>query len=311
MLNRNEKQIARIMFKNIVFESDGQKYEDLFSKVMSKSNKNFLLVKPYGNIGDKKNDGFDKTKGVYYQVFAPEEIEKKKSISDAVKKLENDFEGLKKHWDGICPIQEFYYVVNDKYKGIPAPIHEKIIELNIKYNKTKCDVFPVNKLEDIFINLSPDDIVDVINFDPNPNVDILDYSVLTEAIRYILSCDADNSLDEELRVPDFEEKIKFNGLSTQVDRWLTTASYNMGDLDRYFRRNSQFTKQELRNKFNNLYIESKNTIDETVNGFNNQRFVYILEKACGSKNRMVRDSVLVLMACFFESCDIFEEPKED
>jgi len=308
-MNRNEKYIARIIFKNRVHESDGQGYEDLFSKVMYKNNKNFSKVKAYGNIGDMKNDGFDKTTGTYYQVFAPENVRKQKTINDAVEKLETDFKGLIKHWEDVCSINNFFYVVNDKYKGIPAPVHQKIIEMNRLYQEKNCDIFPVNKLEDIFINLEDDDIIDIINYSPDINVEQLDYSILTEAVDYILSCEADNSLEQKLDVPDFDEKIKFNCLSPLINTWLTTASYNMGDLDRFFRRNSNYARKELRNKFNEFYVEAKNKIDNKEESYNDRRFIYILEKASYNTKKQVRDAVLILMSCFFESCDIFENPR--
>lgn len=36
------------------------------------------------------------------------------------------FAGLKSHWDPLCPINEFFYVVNDKYKGVPATVYEEL-----------------------------------------------------------------------------------------------------------------------------------------------------------------------------------------
>lgn len=62
-MNRNEKYIARIIFKNKVLENEGQSFENLFVKIMMKSNSNFYPVKAHGSIGDKKNDGFDRDEG--------------------------------------------------------------------------------------------------------------------------------------------------------------------------------------------------------------------------------------------------------
>ncbi|EAN0390318.1 TPA: hypothetical protein ACLGL7_004708, partial [Salmonella enterica] len=62
--------IARNMFHLQVYESDGVRFEDLFSKIMYYKSPDFQQVKPYGNIGDRKNDGFIKGQGVYYQVYA-------------------------------------------------------------------------------------------------------------------------------------------------------------------------------------------------------------------------------------------------
>lgn len=308
-MNRDEKQISRIIFKTKIYENDGQKFEDFFVKILKKSNSSFQPVKAHGNIGDRKNDGFDKTNGTYYQVFAPENIEKQKTITDAVSKLVEDFEGAFKHWNPICKINKFYYVVNDKYKGCPAPIHEKLIELDKEYSDIDFEIFAAGDLEDVFINLDEDNIIDVISFIPSSGLESLDYSVLNEAIEYILGCESDISLDASFDVPDFDDKIQFNLLNDHIDRWLKSASYSLGDLNRYFKRNSNFVKKELRDKFNEFYVESKGKFKDDVEDYNNLRFIYILKKACPNNKKMVRDSVLVLMACFFESCDIFENPK--
>ena len=60
-----ERYIARILLKNKVLGYSGQKFEDLFVEIMTKSNIEFQAVKAYGNIGDKKNDGFIRSTGTY------------------------------------------------------------------------------------------------------------------------------------------------------------------------------------------------------------------------------------------------------
>lgn len=308
MMTKNEKYIARVMFKLKLYESDGQKFEDLFVKIMCKSNPNFKPVKAYGRIGDRKNDGFDRCTGTYYQVFAPENVKKENTIYDAVKKVREDFQGLKKHWNNICPIKEFFYVVNDKYKGIPAPITQELIKLDKENPETKCDTFTSKDLEDSFILLSEDDIIDVINFIPDENIGILDYSVLNEAILYIRDSTGSNESSSKLVVPDFGEKIEFNKLSDRVNHFLTFANYQIGDLEDFFKVNSDFVKAELQASFKEIYEESKSIIPDTTLNFSDERFFYILKKASAREEKAYRDAVLVLMSYYFESCDIFEEP---
>jgi hypothetical protein len=111
-MNRDEKVLSRFMFKYKVVTSDGQAYEDLFVDIMQRGNPDFISVKPQGKIGDRKNDGYDRKKGCYYQVFAPENPILKSQ--DAVKKLKTDFAGLLKHWNKVTPVKEFHFVFNDK-----------------------------------------------------------------------------------------------------------------------------------------------------------------------------------------------------
>ncbi len=73
-MNLDEKILARILFQNKIYQSDGQNFEDLFCKIMAYYNPNFRKIKPFGNIGDRKNDGYIGDIGAYYQVYAPENI---------------------------------------------------------------------------------------------------------------------------------------------------------------------------------------------------------------------------------------------
>lgn len=215
-------------FKLVIHESDGQAFENLFTKIMKKSNKNFELVKAYGNVGDMKNDGFDKQTGTYYQVFGPEDSSKRKTINDAVSKLRNDFEGLKKQWDSICPIKHFYFVVNDKYKGTPAPLIQEMIQLDNENKEVECKLFSAADLEDVLMNLQLEDIYDVIGFLPDANIGLLDFNILNEVIEFIMNSPVTFTAESKMVVPDFYEKIEFNGLSDEINDMLVSGSYSEG-----------------------------------------------------------------------------------
>lgn len=309
-MNRSEKYIARIMFQLKIHTSDGQSYENLFSRVMVKHNPNFKMIKPYGNVGDRKNDGFDKTTGVYYQVYAPENISKPKTIVDAVKKVRIDFLGLKKQWHILCPIREFYYVVNDKYKGLPPDVEQEILVLGSEHPDVACDTFSSNSLEGIFMGLVEDDIIDIVGIPPNEEISFLDYDVLNKAVDHLMHSESDLSLDNFVENPNFESKIIFNELSSVCSNLLNVASYQIGDLEAYFANTGDFVKNELKMRFKGLYKQSKEIINEKEKDFADKRFMYILNNASPNGKKAVRDAVLVLMAFYFEACDIFEKPIE-
>jgi hypothetical protein len=112
-MDNQEKILARILFENKIFKADGNAFESLFTEIMNYAEPDFQQIKPWGNIGDKKNDGYIPSKGIYYQVFAPEEI--RKSYPEVVEKLKTDLKGLLEQWS---PVKEFHFVVNDKFKGV-------------------------------------------------------------------------------------------------------------------------------------------------------------------------------------------------
>ena len=81
-MNIQEKTLTRQLFQNKILKADGQVFEDIFTAIMNYAEADFRSIKPWGNIGDRKNDGYIKTKGIFYQVYATEDI--RKSYKDAV-----------------------------------------------------------------------------------------------------------------------------------------------------------------------------------------------------------------------------------
>lgn len=278
--------------------------------MMTKANPHFQAVKAYGNIGDMKNDGFDRTTGTYYQIFSPEDITKDTTIREAVKKLKTDFSKLYNHWNGLCQIKKFFFVVNDKYKGLPAPIIQMALELNNapEYAQSDIDTFTAKDLERVFMSLDDLDKQDIIGYIPNEIIPLVEYDALHETVNYLINAELPMNSMDNLTVPDFDEKIAFNGLSKAVKSRLVTGNYQEGALMEYFN-NNPGVKEILQRKFNALYEQSKKNIPDTQENYSDYRFCYILEKASIKNTVPIQISVLILMAYYFSSCDIFEEPQ--
>ena len=161
-LNSTNNALLRICFENEVCKRNGQSFEDLFVSIMRAYDNDFIAVKTYGNLGDRKNDGFNKSTGTYYQVYAPESITSDNTIQKAVNKLDVDFKGLLEHWDRICRVNEFNFVINDKFSEIPLPLVQKIVELNNDYPSIKIEIFDTEKLWGIFCSLNASSIKTII-----------------------------------------------------------------------------------------------------------------------------------------------------
>lgn len=306
MLTSGDKYIVRIMLKNKIYSSDGSAFERLFSDIMSKYNPKFEQVKPYGNVGDRKNDGFDKTMGEYYQVFAPEILEK--TIADAVKKLDDDFKGLYNYWNTLCPIKTYNFVINDKYKGAPQPLHGKMLELAKAYPDICFNIITVNRLEDYFLTLSEDDMVAIVGYLVNPTLQ-LDYSALTEVLNHLMNARGHIEKSDLRSVPDFEEKIKFNGINLQVASLIRSASYQVGNLEQYFKRNSEFTRTEIQKRITDCYLNAQSAIDSSAEDYADSVVLRMVEDICPAGALAAKNAALILIAYYFESCDIFERPE--
>lgn len=309
-MDAHELSFARILFQNKVLKAHGQAYEDLFTTVMTYHNPNFSPVKPQGKIGDRKNDGFDRTTGAYYQVYAPEKLSAKKNA--AVKKLQQDFHGLKAFWNAICKIERFYFALNDKYQGTDPTLEQELAAIKKNHGLSETKPFLCKDLEACLAELTDAQIILVVGSIPKlQRVEIVQYAALNDIVEYLHKSPnlvTDGGL---LTAPDFAEKIEFNGLGPTVATLLNTGSFQFGTLNNYFELNGEFGKDNLRKIFSALYETSKAN-HQAVKNINSADIVFfeILEAVIPKKTQPYYDAAIALMALFFEACDIFEEPKK-
>lgn len=307
----NQKQIAMTEFNLNIHRKNGQEFEDYFIDIMKHGNPDFLPVKAHGRIGDKKNDGYDRKKGEYFQVFAPFEIGKDRTIYNVVNKLNADFQGLLDNWDDSCPIKIYNFVINDKYKGVPPSIHEAINKLDRDYKEIEVKLFMSHDLQEVFRGLSDEHIYDFVRYIPDEEI-VLEYSALNKIVKYINeNFTLPKYNNTKLIAPDFLEKIKFNGLNSAVQDYLQVASYQTGSLETYFESDNRYLQKEFQEFFNARYEESRNEISESTDDYPNLRFFYILERIAPNSSKPVNDAIMVLMSYYFESCDIFEQPEKE
>ena len=305
-MTREQKYIAHLMFKNKVYKSDGNAFEAFFSQIMTCANVNFQQVKPQGSIGDRKNDGFDKTTGTYYQVYAPEDISTKEKA--ALEKLSTDFNGLYEYWQDICPIRRFFFVINDKFKGGYPSLHSELANIQASHPEVKANLFLSKDLEDICFQLPDEHIDTCLGYVPETYYGNVDYDILNDVVDYLLSSPI-NLTKEFIPInPNFEEKIKFNGLSDAIARYLTSYRINEYFIDDFLKYNSSYTKEALRNIFTSLYHEALNEIEDAPDKPDSV-FMYIFDHSYNKRSGAIDNAILTLMAYYFEYCDIFQAPE--
>lgn len=300
-MNIQERTMARHLFQNKIFKSDGQSFEDMFISIMSYAEREFQAIKPWGNIGDRKNDGYIKTTGVFYQVYAPEEIQK--SYVKTVLKLNEDFVGLKTQWE---PVNEYYFVINDKYKGVNADCENALQVLKGKYKLNKSAFLTAKDLENILFSLESDQILSVTGHIPNPaDIKRIDFSILQEIIAHIMQTPINKTPETEIVLPDWDLKIQFNDLSSYVADLLNAGYFQMNSLNEYLKNNSNFLSDSLRDKLAAIYKEEKKkqTGDDL--------FWLMVDRLSPKSEHLYQSIVIIVMAKYFETCDIFEEPPSE
>lgn len=300
MLTREEKTIAHILFKLRIHESDGINFERLFTSIMDYAEPGFKQIKPWGNIGDRKNDGHIESKGIFYQAFAPEDIRIK--YPEAVTKLKKDFIGLLSQWSQV---NEFYFVINDKYNGVNADVEIMMNQIITKNNLVKGGIILAKDLENKLFSLTDDQIQTIVGCIPDPAKIQLDYSVLNEVIKYIMQLSLDSPSPPDIKMPNWEQKIQFNQLSKATATRLDNGYLQINSLQKYLDDNSNFLADALRDKMNEIYRAEKKT-------FSGDELFWAIVKKTSPMNEVVYQSaVIVIMAKYFEACDIFERPEEE
>lgn len=317
-MDATSKLIARNMFKLRVHEAKGTAFQKLFEKVMVYRSSGFTPIKPHGNIGDRKNDGYIRSEGRYFQVYAPEDPESSHSVATAASKAANDFEGLKAFWESLAPIRDFRFVFNDEYRGSPPPLEAALAKIRDEHG-IEASAFLAKDLEADALSLPQDQLVDIIGV-PIPEVGLLDsvdFGILREVICHVLEQRLPIKADGVLNAPDFNEKIKINGLSQAVASLLTVGSYQSEAVEDYFSKNSNFARQEVRDRLSAMYQLSRHRYTGGVESANTADLVFFdllntvtpsSRNAPAQQQAAVQDAAIVVMAYYFEACDIFEVP---
>lgn len=136
-----------------MINSYGKNFEEKVQNILRKYfGYKFKKIKPYGKIGDRKNDGYIPEEGRYFQIFGPEEGTYS-SEKQAIDKLKKDFYKLKEHcksgkWE---PMREFTFIYNDKDRGV-SPKLEKLRREIEKKEKIICNIFGIFELMECYEN---------------------------------------------------------------------------------------------------------------------------------------------------------------
>jgi hypothetical protein len=303
---------AHQIFELQIRKAKGYAYQELFNAIMTRRYKEFTPIRPYGNQGDRKNDGYIPTTGTFFQVYAPNNPGEK--LAEAAQKAADDFAGLKAHWHSKCPIRVFRFVFNDEFggfRGSVVPLEDALATI-ASTNGITATTFLAKDLEDEAFALGLDDLQLVLGMIiPEPGlIANADYSAVRDVVEYVLNAAQPFVLPGSLVAPAFDKKIEFNGLSRNVAALLSTAAYQVDVVDDYFSSRSGTYRQDLRDHLAAIYAKERHLrTGSTAPG--DTVFFAVLTAITPPSERMhksVQDAALVVMAYYFEACDIFEDP---
>jgi hypothetical protein len=117
------RKFYELHFKVQFLEMKAAAFQDLFVSVMSKAYpSDFIPCRPWGSIGDRKNDGYLKSTRTLFQVYAPNEMR----MVETVNKIQNDFSEALPYWSEHFDIWVF---VHNAHAGLPPDVIAKLLEL--------------------------------------------------------------------------------------------------------------------------------------------------------------------------------------
>lgn len=277
------------------------KFEGWFATLASRVyGTDFELIKAGGKYGDKKSDGRRISTETIYQCYAPESP--KTFAEKAAAKIQDSFPEVISFWPNIRE----WILVHNNVDGIPTTVSDKLEELRKTYTTISIRTATRNFLKDeLHDKLNLAQLVDVypsgaLNFNDVQMTHI--HPLLKRIIEAKKSSSPDTSFGS---LPD-EKKLDHNKLDPESRFCLQRARAYVDIVHRYIENLSIPTHANiLQEQVRNKYIELRDF------GYDPDDILgKLLEFVCVTKTSTDTAAGYVVLAYYFDACDIFENTPE-
>ena len=286
-------------FENAFLRAKGDAFQTFFEQLMGRAYKaDFMACRPWGNVGDKKNDGFQKSDRRLFQVYAPNDM----TAADAKKKITEDFAGALKHWGTHFDKWSF---VHNAYDGLPPHVQELLLETERKNPGVKIEPWCLEELRGVFRRLSIDDLRSWFNYTPPTMAE--QASIGFDEVRLVLEDIAAREMPANHPVLSVDPgKLRANRLSSSVQALLTAGMTKAPLVKQFFDEwHAPTYGERIAKAFSARYAELKSSAPPL---HPNEIFHELQQWTGGEKPKSSAQlaAVLAVLAYFFERCDIFE-----
>ncbi len=286
-------------FENAFRRAKGNEFQAFFERLMGLAYKaDFMACRPWGNQGDRKNDGFLKSERRLFQVYAPNEMTEKK----ATNKITEDFEGAKVHWGKHFDKWTFAHNATD---GLPPHVHELLLDFETANPGIELEPWGLEEFRRVFRRLSLEDCASWLGHAPTEEAKArLGFKDLQVVLESLAGKAAPSGTTVKPVPPG---KIEANDLSesvaTLIKNGMTKAPLVSDFLDKW---HDETLGERLAIAFRTEYARLRRSIHPN-------RMFHELQAWVGGSQRDTPEhemAVLAVLAYYFERCDIFEEPRE-
>lgn len=286
-------------FENYFLRAKGDEFQTLFERLMGLAYKaDFMACRPWGNVGDRKNDGFLKSEHRLFQVYAPNEM----TAKEAVAKITEDFEGAKVHWGTHFDKWVFAHNSSD---GLPPHVLNLLLDFGKVNPGITLEPWSLEEFRLIFRKLNTDDLITWLGSAPSDETKaLLGFNDLRPVLETLGNRPA--PLDAAVRdVPT--GKIEANALSESIATLIKGGMSKAPLIEKFFSQwHDETLGQRIAEAFHTEYQRLRHS--HTPNGIFSE-----LQAWAGGRGRGTPEhemAVLTVIAYYFERCDIYESPRE-
>jgi hypothetical protein len=278
--------------------SKAMEFQALFTRIMEQAHTHdFTQVRPWGNIGDQKCDGWLASEKRLFQVYAPNELTK----AETEQKMDDDFMGAVTHWKNQF---DHWTFVHNSRDGVPPFVLQKTLAYTEAYPAIGFVPWGYVELAEQVKSLQQDQLIPLFGFAPSSSaMRSVRFEDIEQILQHIMADEAPAVAD--LR-PVPQDKLEANKFSDDVQNFLVLGmrkSHLVGD---FFKKHSNPRYGDaLAYQFSKKYIAFKQT------GLNSDEIFWELRGFAGANDAnsdKEQAAALALLAHFFEECDIFERP---
>jgi hypothetical protein len=285
-------------FENEFLRAKGDAFQTFFERVMGLAYKaDFMACRPWGNQGDRKNDGYLKSERRLFQVYAPNEMDSAKAKA----KITEDFEGAKVHWRSHF---DSWVFVHNAADGLPPHVQELLLNFEIANPGIKLQPWCLEELRPVFRMLSNDDKSSWFGLAPSEETKVrLGFADLKVVLERIAALTASQMTDVK-DVP--AGKIEANALSEAVSRLIKEGMIKSPLVADFL---STWHDETLGDRLAEAFKAEYRRLRDDYTP--NQTFAELQSWAGGDSRGSPEHelAVLTIIAYYFERCDIFEEPR--
>lgn len=271
-------------------------FQDFFSSVMEKRYPaDFIRVRPWGKVGDRKNDGYVRSRRLLFQSYAPNEI----VAATCIAKIKEDLAGALPHWKDHFGTWVF---VHNSKEGLGPGVTKVLLDLGKAHAPLVVTQWGFEELRQEAMALAEAELASLLGPAPTrPRMISLGLEQLAPVLDQVARLSPLH--DPDLR-PVPADKLQRNMLSPSVET-LLKAGMSRADLVRKYFKLKPTLQDQIAESFRARYAELRAGTDAPDGIFAE------LQRFAGGD--VVRDpgtqaAILAVLSFFFEECDIFERP---